>query len=196
MLSSQIKTYLAGMPQNNDQYPSLSPSPNVHPSGLASLLVRWYKMNPASFIRVAARRGVASQSVRAFASKAPPPPPRATSSSTPKENTAAQKQESSAQDVLTQTPISALPSLDFIPGEEPNRERTGAKSSKDSLSSIERKRRFWGRVSMGMLALGAGAVTWHAGREWEEDELREMRMVRGTHLTSGGRLTLLHPSET
>ena len=153
-------------------------------------------MNPALFIRVAARRSVASQSLRSFASKAPPPPPKATPSSGSKENAAGQKQEPSAEDVQTETPISALPSLDFVPGEEPNRERTGAKSSKDSLSSIERKRRFWSRVSMGMLALGAGAVTWHAGREWEEDELREMRMVRGMHPTSGRRLMLLHALET
>ena len=25
--------------------------------------------------------------------------------------------------------------------------------------------------------LGAGVITWHSGRDWEEDELREMRMV-------------------
>lgn len=137
-------------------------------------------MNPALFIRTAARRSVVHNSVRSFASK-PPPPPKAsrdTPSSRSSNQEAGQKQEQQSEDVKLETPISALPSLDFVPGEEPHRERTGAKSSKDSLSSIERKRRFWSRASLGALVLGAAAVTWHAGREWEADELREMRMVR------------------
>ena len=40
-----------------------------------------------------------------------------------------------------------------------------------------------GRVSTAILLLGAGVATWQAGREWEEDELRHMHMVRVTCIT-------------
>ena len=77
---------------------------------------------------------------------------------------------------------SVVPSLDFdIEGPGPGdakRERTGAKSWKDSLPSIERRRRFMGRVSLAMLLAGAGAVTWIAGRPWAEDELKAKKLVR------------------
>ena len=71
---------------------------------------------------------------------------------------------------------SSVPSLDFSPGEEDARQ--GAKSSKDSLSSIERRRRILGRLSFAFMLVGAGAATWFMGRPWEEDELRAKRMVR------------------
>ena len=35
-----------------------------------------------------------------------------------------------------------------------------------------------GRVSLAMLLAGAGAVTWIAGRPWEEDELKAKKLVR------------------
>ncbi|KAF9234011.1 HAD-like domain-containing protein [Melanogaster broomeanus] len=76
------------------------------------------------------------------------------------------------------TSTSSLPSLDFQPSEPaPERsERTGAKSSKDSLSSIERRRRYLGRLSLGVLvlALGAGAV--YLARDWEADELSAKKL--------------------
>lgn len=128
--------------------------------------------------------------MRCYAAQArPPPPPQgaknpkdaAASTSAPSGETAAPKEDPLQEPLKTdEAPLSSLPSLDFAPGEEPHRERTGAKSSKDSLSSIERRRRFWSRVSSGILVLGAAAAAWHSGREWDEDELREMRMVRGT----------------
>ena len=73
-----------------------------------------------------------------------------------------------------------MPSLDFSPGEDegPRQERTGARSSKDSLSSIERRRRFLGRVTLAMMLAGAGAATWAMGREWDDEELKAKRMVR------------------
>ncbi|KAF8883276.1 HAD-like domain-containing protein [Infundibulicybe gibba] len=72
---------------------------------------------------------------------------------------------------------SDVPSLDFSPldtHEEP--QRTGAKSSKGSLSSSERKRRFMGRVSLAVLALAFGANVVYMGREWEEDELQRKKL--------------------
>lgn len=105
----------------------------------------------------------------------PPPPPKAASqASAPKTSPT----EPETQNATTSS--SALPSLDISPAveEEQPQERTGAKSSKDSLSSIERKRRFMGRVSLAVLLLGTAVQTWYLGREWEADELKDKRMVR------------------
>jgi len=67
-------------------------------------------------------------------------------------------------------------SLDFAPPEPgAERERTGAKSSKDSLSSIERRRRQMGRVSFGLFALGLLGGCVYLGREWTEEELVSRR---------------------
>lgn len=56
-------------------------------------------------------------------------------------------------------------------------QRTGAKSSKDSLSSIERRRRYLGRVALGAFAIAFGVQVFYMGREWEEDELRSKKLV-------------------
>lgn len=37
------------------------------------------------------------------------------------------------------------------------------------------------RAAMAAFLVGAGAQTWLMGREWEEWELKEKRMVRCTH---------------
>jgi import inner membrane translocase subunit TIM50 len=69
-------------------------------------------------------------------------------------------------------------SLDFAPPEAgTERERTGAKSSKDSLSSIERRRRQLGRVSFGLFALGLVGGCVYLGREWTEEELVSRKSV-------------------
>ena len=89
--------------------------------------------------------------------------------------------KSSESDVL-EAPIHPPPttlSLDFAPPEPgTERERTGAKSSKDSLSSIERRRRQLGRVSFGLFALGLVGGGIYLGRQWTEDELVTRRSVR------------------
>jgi hypothetical protein len=86
----------------------------------------------------------------------------------------------SEQDSLA-TPSPTTLSLDFAPPEPgAERERTGAKSSKDSLSSIERRRRQLGRVSFGLFALGLLSGCVYLGREWTEDELVSRRSVRVT----------------
>ena len=129
-------------------------------------------------LRAPATGRFAYQAARGLASKPPknqktatnPPPPREPPASSPAE-------EAAAEPPLQNK--SSVPSLDFSPGEDgPRQERTGARSSKDSLSSIERRRRFLGRVSFAMMLAGAGAAAWYSGRDWEDDELKAKRMVR------------------
>lgn len=134
-------------------------------------------------IRASATRGVARQSVRCLATKPPRRPASGPAKPTPAPTPPpAADAANTADPAEAPKPIpgsSSVPSLDFSPGEEDARqERTGAKSSKDSLSSIERRRRFLGRVSFAFMLAGAGAATWFMGRPWEEDELRAKRMVR------------------
>jgi hypothetical protein len=100
-------------------------------------------------------------------------------------NTPGDTPKLSESDVL-ETPIppsSTTLSLDFAPPEPgTERERTGAKSSKDSLSSIERRRRQLGRVSFGLFALGLVSGGIYLGRQWTEDELVSRRSVRAPPL--------------
>ncbi|KAI0821210.1 HAD-like domain-containing protein [Irpex lacteus] len=135
-------------------------------------------MNPALLVRASLRRNLAAHSVRSFASR-PPPPPKTPKAAQPSQDAPppADPVAKAQSEQPAPTPrLSELPSLDFAPGEGPQYEKTGAKSSKDSLSSIERRRQFLGRVSTAVLLLGAGFATWHAGREWEEDELKHLHL--------------------
>lgn len=107
---------------------------------------------------------------------APAAPPRASAP-----NISGDIPKTSEADVLeTPTPPSPTTlSLDFAPPEPgTERERTGAKSSKDSLSSIERRRRQLGRVSFGLFALGLVGGGIYLGRQWTDDELVSRRSVR------------------
>ena len=148
---------------------------------------RRVRMFSSILLRSTLRRNAVSHSARCFASRAPPPP----STSLPKaprqepliesesqESTSPLGSEAQRESTAPEQPLSSLPSLDFAPGEEPRRERTGARSSKDSLSSIERKRRLYGRVSLGVLLFGLGVQTWYMGREFSEEDLKEFRLVR------------------
>ncbi|KAJ6621310.1 HAD-like domain-containing protein [Mycena sp. CBHHK59/15] len=74
-------------------------------------------------------------------------------------------------------PKSNVPSLDFSPDVE---QTTGAKSSKDSLSSVEKKRRAMGRVSLAVLVLGFGINAAYLGREWDESELKAKKLTLET----------------
>ena len=90
---------------------------------------------------------------------------------------------------------SNVPTLDFSP--EPAEEapqRTGAKSSRDSLSSSEQKRRKSSRVMMALMGLGLVGGAIHLGREWEEGELQEKRVVRAIFVI--GFVVLTVPVET
>ncbi|KAJ3574214.1 hypothetical protein NP233_g1910 [Leucocoprinus birnbaumii] len=77
----------------------------------------------------------------------------------------------------------AAPSLDFAPPEveqqaPKERERTGARSSKGTLSASEKRRQNMGMVSFGLLGLSMGLGLFYAGRDWEEEELKEMKLKR------------------
>ncbi len=104
----------------------------------------------------------------------PTHPPTSTQN-TPKDTQNVSESDSSA----TSTPTPTTLSLDFAPPEPgTERVRTGAKSSKDSLSSIERRRRQLGRVSFGLFALGLVGGCVYLGREWTDDELVSRKSVR------------------
>jgi import inner membrane translocase subunit TIM50 len=102
----------------------------------------------------------------------PPPPPNPTSSTDP----------------LTPKP---LPSLDISPIEAPaprdanapkSEERTGARSAKDSLSTIERKRRAMARWTVALAVSGVLAGVVYMGRDWESEEEKS---VVGGGVSSG-----------
>ena len=80
--------------------------------------------------------------------------------------------------------LSELPSLstlDFTAADEtPRSERTGARSAKDSPSSIERKTRLMSKLMIGVAALGLGAYAASLSGEWTEEELKEKKMVCST----------------
>jgi len=65
-------------------------------------------------------------------------------------------------------PLPSVPTLDFGMDEPAARTRTGAKSAKDSLSSIERRRRRVGWVSSGLLVTGLVGGYIYLGREPDE----------------------------
>ncbi|KAH9485806.1 Mitochondrial import inner membrane translocase subunit TIM50 [Psilocybe cubensis] len=123
------------------------------------------------------------QSARYYSKKppVPPSPPKKKIKPTPQRQpeTKATSAEEPTPKVSEPIPepeqpaaITGVPTLDFSPpGTEQEYQRTGARSSKGSLSSSERKRRFASRVSLGLLALAFGAGAVYMGREWEPEEL-------------------------
>lgn len=90
----------------------------------------------------------------------------------PKGQDPAATNSASAEPKQSAAPLS-VPSLDFSPGE-----RTGARSAKDSMSSFEKRRQRFGRVTtlLALLALGSGYA--YLGREWEEGEVKPRGVVR------------------
>ena len=74
---------------------------------------------------------------------------------------------------------SGVPSLDFNPADAYEQQgRTGARSSKDTLSSAEQQRRNMSKVMGALFLLSLGASAVHMGREWSEEELKAKKMVR------------------
>jgi len=118
-----------------------------------------------------------------WVSQVPPqnPPPKAPEASEGA-STASETREpasSLAEADSTTSTAGKLPSLDFMPGEpqEEQPKRTGARSSKGTLSSTEKKRKVMSRVLLAMLASGLAGYTVYLGREWEEEELKAKRLV-------------------
>ncbi|KAI0262170.1 HAD-like domain-containing protein [Gloeopeniophorella convolvens] len=157
-------------------------------------------MNPALLLRAARRAPIVAHQpalLRSFAAKRGPNPPKTPPSGAapsappppPPENTPppadASAKSAETPEAERGAAVSVPPttlSLDFAPPEPgAGQERTGAKSSKDSLSSIERRRRQMSRMGLGMLALGMASFGVYLGREWESEEV-DARRARGEAL--------------
>ncbi|KAG8874181.1 mitochondrial inner membrane protein required for protein import [Tulasnella sp. 331] len=128
---------------------------------------------------------VGRSSTRLLATTPPPPSPsdssrpKSSSSSTPADQAPnevppASKEEPPLEPLEgAQQPLnlSVLPSLDFDPASSQLKGgRTGARSAKDSPSTIEAKKKRLGRVTMALVASGLVAGWVFMGREWEEGE--------------------------
>ena len=87
---------------------------------------------------------------------------------------------------VSDSKLSELPSLstlDFTAADDaPRSERTGARSARDSPSSIERKTRLMSRLMIGAAVLGLGMYATSLGGEWTEAELKEKKMVSSPSL--------------
>ncbi|KAF6752219.1 import inner membrane translocase subunit tim-50 [Ephemerocybe angulata] len=118
-------------------------------------------------------RPAAAQRVR-WASQLPPTG-QGSKKSTPENASETAQDASSAKDAPVASG-STLPTLDFMPGGPEEPKRTGARSSKDTLSSAEKRRKLMSRVMLAILAGGVAAHTLYLGREWEADELKEKRL--------------------
>lgn len=127
-------------------------------------------------MRASVRASVLSTRLRHLATQPPKGP--TTSNGNGAKASAPDNLESSTESVSKATGdvVTSL-SLDFSP-EEKDTERTGAKSSKDSLSSIERQRQFLGRSVLAILGVGVITGCVYLGREWDDEELKRKRMVR------------------
>ena len=106
-------------------------------------------MRPTQFPQNLAR----AYSQKAPLSDTPPPPPPPTEPTPPSAPPA---------------PLPSVLTLDFGTDEPAARTRTGAKSAKDSLSSIERRRRRLGWVSSGLLFTGLVGGYIYLGRGPDE----------------------------
>ncbi|KZP20073.1 HAD-like protein [Athelia psychrophila] len=113
-------------------------------------------------------RTLASKSGRSSSNNPAKPPP------SPKPTAPADAPSTSTSTPVTVPASTPVLSLDFMPGEEPE-QKTGAKSSKGSLSSIERRRRNLGRVAFGMFIIAGGVQAVYMTREWEAEELKEKK---------------------
>ncbi|GLB37985.1 putative import inner membrane translocase subunit TIM50 [Lyophyllum shimeji] len=137
-------------------------------------------------------RRVLVQSVRCMANK-PPTPPSSSSSlkqgpssppspPPPADSEPPKPSASTAPEPPTEPtplPSGSVPSLDFAPPDPTEQQqRTGARSSKGSLSSAERRRRNMGRLTLALLAVAFGVNTVYMGREWDDEELKAKKMTR------------------
>lgn len=125
-------------------------------------------------------RSAVTQSTRCMAkkpskppgSKQPPSPPPPPPNSLPE--SAETTEEIKELPLLTR---SSVPSLDFSPPDPTEqRQKTGA-SSRDDLSSADRQRRKFGKYLLGVFALGVGLNVAYMGREWDQEDLAQMKMV-------------------
>ncbi|ELU42187.1 NIF domain-containing protein [Rhizoctonia solani AG-1 IA] len=99
--------------------------------------------------------------IRQITTPPPPPPPNPTSTDEPL--------KPKSLPSLDISPIEAPPPPN-TPSDKSSGERTGARSAKDSLSSIEKKRQTFARwtIAFGLAGIIGGAI--YMGREWESEE--------------------------
>ncbi|KAG8987159.1 mitochondrial inner membrane protein required for protein import [Tulasnella sp. JGI-2019a] len=132
---------------------------------------------------------VGRNATRLLATAPPPPPasdsparPKSSPPSTPADNVAdevppvpkeSEPLEAAPQEEAQQPlNVSVLPSLDFDPASSLPLKggRTGARSARDSPSTVEAKKRRMGRLGMALLATGLVGGWVFMGRDWEEGE--------------------------
>ncbi|KAL5483075.1 TIM50_2 [Sanghuangporus weigelae] len=170
---------------NRDVLSSFLRRPSVPPSPLGQLK----KMQRVFLARAfPALRYVTVRNSRCLATKPPSPPPPPPPSSQRDSggngpgNADKPPNETSGLEGAPSEPVppsTTSLSLDFAPSEETESERmqhTGARSSKDSLSSIERRRRFLSRATLVAFGFGAIAYTVYLGRDWEPEELKAKKL--------------------
>ncbi|KZS88216.1 HAD-like protein [Sistotremastrum niveocremeum HHB9708] len=139
---------------------------SIRPSSTSH--ARWLATKPPSKNSPAKGSGSSSNPPKSQSSTPPndPPPPP-----TPTNGT-------ESTEPSTPTPSPSSLSLDFspLPPATPSsldtEGRTGAKSAKDSLSSIEKRRRAMSRMLLALMGLGSVAGVFYMGREWEDGERR------------------------
>ncbi|KAJ8507725.1 hypothetical protein ONZ45_g5223 [Pleurotus djamor] len=131
----------------------------------------------AVLARPAARRAL-PQSIRCMSQGHSPQRPQQEQPPSSSSSSSAESSSSIPPDPTPEpTGPASLPSLDISPADQVNeRQRTGAKSSKDSLSSTELRRRNMGRVSLAVLALAFGVNAVYMGREYDAEELKARKM--------------------
>ncbi|KAF8314928.1 HAD-like protein [Clavulina sp. PMI_390] len=124
----------------------------------------------------------AAASASSSASAPPPPPPSSTPPPPPTPPSSSSSTNPTSPEVPSTPDLSSLPSLDFtatvgapaISGPEGGAggvdKPTGARSSKASLSSIEKRRKNMGRVGMGLVGVGLIGAWIFLGRPWEDGE--------------------------
>ncbi|KAG6891171.1 hypothetical protein C0992_009786 [Termitomyces sp. T32_za158] len=131
----------------------------------------------AHSVRCMAKKSSPSSKATSTPAPPPPPPPASKPQAAEPKSTAPEEPPATAETVK---PFAAgnLPSLDFSPPDPSEKQQTtGARSSKGSLSSAERQRRFVGRVALAMLTAGLIVNTIHMGRDWDEEELKAKKMT-------------------
>ncbi|KAI5116777.1 hypothetical protein M0805_008732 [Coniferiporia weirii] len=129
----------------------------------------------------AVKRCAVTQNARYLATKPPSSPQTALRDGSSADGPKPTSEPSGAEKPIAEAPPSfpASLSLDFSPVAETEGEpsqRTGARSSKDSLSSIERRRRFLGRATLAAFGLGLFSGVVYLGRDWEADELKAKKL--------------------
>ncbi|KAK7472010.1 mitochondrial inner membrane protein required for protein import [Stygiomarasmius scandens] len=144
-------------------------------------------------------RRAATHSIRCMAQKPPTPPKSAQAPPPPPPPSENQNQQSSSKDaaesakdasktpevprepMMTRQNLTSVPSLDFSPPDpKEEAQTTGARSSRDTLTSAEQQRQTMGRITFAILTVALGLGLWNMGREWDEEELKKKKLTRET----------------